>query len=50
MVEISEELGEQFESRIVPPITNSKRFNLIELEDVRAIIFQNIKEEIIKLG
>ena len=50
MVEISDEIGEQFESRIVPSISNSKRFNLIELEDIRAIIFQNIKEEITKFG
>ncbi|SFV53906.1 Sirohydrochlorin cobaltochelatase CbiK [hydrothermal vent metagenome] len=50
MIEISDELGEHFESRIVPSITNSKRFNLIELEDIRSIIFQNIKEEITKLG
>jgi len=50
MVEISDELGEQFESRVVPPINGSKRFNLIEIEDIRAIIFQNIKEEITKLG
>jgi len=50
MVEISEELGEHFESRIVPSQTESKRFNLIELPDIRAIIMQNIKEEITKLG
>ncbi len=50
MVEISNELGEFFNSQIVPPIGNSKRFNLIELKDIRDIIFQNIKEEIIKLG
>ena len=50
MVEITEELGEHFESRIVPSQTASERFNLIELEGVRAIIMQNIKEEITKLG
>ncbi len=50
MVEISEELGEFFNSEITPPIGSSKRFNLIELKDIREIIFQNIKEEIIKLG
>ena len=50
MVEISEELGEHFESRVVGSVTESKRFNLIELEDIRAVIFQNIKEEITKLG
>ncbi len=50
MVEISDELGEFFNSKITPPIGSSKRFNLIELKDIREIIFQNIKEEIIKLG
>jgi len=50
MAEISQELGEHFESRIVPSQTRSERFNLIELESIRAIIMQNIKEEITKLG
>ncbi len=50
MVEISSELGEHFESRIVPSLTASERFNLIELDTIRAILFQNIKEEITKLG
>lgn len=50
MIEISDELGKEFKSRVVPSITTSKRFNFIELEDIRAIIFQNIKEEIAKLG
>ena len=50
MVEITNELGEHFESRIVPSQTESERFNLIELKSIRAIIFQNIKEEITKLG
>ena len=50
MVEIKDELGEHFESKIVPSITKSDRFNLIEIEDIRNIISQNIKEEIIKLG
>jgi sirohydrochlorin cobaltochelatase len=50
MVEISSELGEHFESRIVPSQTDSERFNLIELEAIRSIIFQNIQEEITKLG
>jgi sirohydrochlorin cobaltochelatase len=50
MVEIAKELGEHFESRIVPSITKSQRFNLIEIEDIREIISQNIKEEITKLG
>ena len=50
MVEISDELGELFESRIVPSQTASERFNLIELKGVREIIMQNIREEITKLG
>jgi sirohydrochlorin cobaltochelatase len=50
MVEISEELATHFTSRIVPSQSKSDRFNLIEIESIRAIIMQNIKEEIIKLG
>jgi sirohydrochlorin cobaltochelatase len=50
MVEISDELSHNFISRVVPSITQSKRFNLIEIDSIRAIIFQNIKEEITKLG
>jgi len=50
MVEICEELSEDFTTRIVPSQSQSERFNLIELEDIRAIILQNIQEEIHKLG
>ena len=50
MVEIRDELKEHFEAQIVPSITKSDRFNLIELNSIRDIIFQNIKEEITKLG
>jgi sirohydrochlorin cobaltochelatase len=50
MVGISEELGENFNSRIVNSITKSDRFNLIELQSIRSIIMQNIQEEITKLG
>ena len=50
MVEISNEIGVHFKSRIVPSLSKSERFNLIELEDIRDIIFQNIKEEIVKFG
>ena len=50
MVEISDELAEHFTSRIVPSQSKSERFNLIEIESIRAIIMQNIKEEITKLG
>ncbi|HHB94889.1 MAG TPA: cobalt chelatase [Campylobacterales bacterium] len=50
MVEIRDELKEHFNSKIVESKTKSDRFNLIELDDIRSIIIQNIKEEIIKLG
>ena len=50
MVEIKNELSQYFDSFLVPSITKSGRFNLLEIEDVRKIIIQNIKEEIIKLG
>ena len=50
MAEIRDELGEHFTSRIVPSITKSERFNLIELKSIRTILMQNIKEEITKLG
>jgi len=50
MVEIAQTLAQHFETRIAPSLSASERFNLIELPDVRAIIFKNIEEEIIKLG
>ena len=50
MVEITEELSEHFEARIVPSQSASDRFNLIELESIRSIIMGNIQEEITKLG
>ncbi len=50
MIEIKDELGEYFNSRVVPSQTKSDRFNLIELDSIRDIIIQNIKEEITKLG
>ena len=50
MVEITEELSEHFEARIVPSQSASDRFNLIELESIRGIIMDNIQEEITKLG
>jgi len=50
MVEISDELGEYFESSIVKSCTASNRFNLIQIDDIQNIILNNIKEEIIKLG
>jgi sirohydrochlorin cobaltochelatase len=50
MVEITEELGEHFQTRIVPPQGKSDRFNLLELESIRAIIRPNIQDEITRLG
>jgi len=50
MVEIADELGEDFTTRIVPSQSNSERFNLIELESIQEIIMHNIEEEIIKFG
>jgi len=50
MVEIRDELSEHFESQIVPSITKSDRFNLLEFDKIRDIIKSNIKEEITKLG
>ena len=50
MVEIRDYFREDFTSSITPSLTKSDRFNLLELERVREIIFSNIKEEIIKLG
>jgi sirohydrochlorin cobaltochelatase len=50
MVEIRDYFSENFTSSIVPSITKSDRFNLLELERVREIVFKNIEEEIIKLG
>jgi sirohydrochlorin cobaltochelatase len=50
MIEIRDELSRDFTSRVVPSKSKSDRFNLIELDSIRDIIMQNIKEEIIKLG
>ena len=50
MHEIKEELSGDFDVDIVSSITAGDRFNLIEMDDVRKIIIQNIKEEIIKSG
>lgn len=50
MNEIKDELSENFEVQIVPSITKSEKFNLIEISDIQNIIIQNIKEEIIKSG
>ena len=50
MVEITQTLSDYFEAHIVPSQSKSDRFNLIELETVRDIIFTNIKEEMVKMG
>ena len=50
MVEITEELSENFEAQIVPSQSASERFNLIELESVREIVFGNIADEMAKMG
>jgi sirohydrochlorin cobaltochelatase len=50
MIEIRDELSRYFISRVAPSKTAPERFNLIELEDMRNIIMQNIEEEITKLG
>ena len=50
MVEIRDFFAKDFTSSIIPTLTKSKRFNLLELEPIRDIIFKNIEEEIVKLG
>jgi sirohydrochlorin cobaltochelatase len=50
MIEIRDELGDIFNSKIASSITKSDRFNLLELPKVQEIIMQNIYEEITKLG
>ncbi len=50
MVEIRDELREDFSCEIVESLTSYEKFNLIELENIRETIYQNIKQEITKLG
>lgn len=50
MVEIRDEIRDSFECEIVETISSYEKFNLIELKDIREIIYQNIKSEIKKLG
>ena len=50
MLEIKDELSCEFNSSIVDSLSNSDRFNLIELKNSTNIIINNIKEEITKLG
>jgi sirohydrochlorin cobaltochelatase len=50
MVEIKDELNEKFNATLVDSLTQSERFNLLELPATQKIIINNIKEEIVKLG
>ncbi len=50
MVEIRDELSEYFDCTITPSLSSYEKFNLIELDEIKEIIHQNIKTEIIKLG
>jgi len=50
MVEIRDELSQTFHATIVDSITPSTQFNLIEMDSIKSLIIQNIKEEITKLG
>lgn len=50
MQEIKEELGHHFQSKIVSSITHDAKFNLLETAMVQEIIFNNIDEEMRKLG
>ena len=50
MVEIRDELRNNFECEIVDSLSNHEKFNLLEIEAIREIIYQNIKTEITKLG
>ncbi len=50
MIEIRDEIREEFECEIVKSLTSYKKFNLIEIDSIREIIYQNIKQEITKLG
>ncbi|MCK5294403.1 MAG: sirohydrochlorin cobaltochelatase [Arcobacteraceae bacterium] len=50
MVEIKDELATSFETSIVPSLSSSDKFNLIELPQTLNIIINNIKDEIVKLG
>ncbi|MCV6606686.1 MAG: sirohydrochlorin cobaltochelatase, partial [Campylobacterales bacterium] len=46
MVEIRDELSEDFNVGIAPSLTKSENFNLIEMESVRKIIKTNISEKL----
>jgi len=50
MVEIREEMREHFDCEIVESLSEYEKFNLIELDPIRKIIFGNIETEIVKLG
>jgi sirohydrochlorin cobaltochelatase len=46
MVEINEELSQYFVSNIVNSFSQSEKFNLLELDEIKNIILNNIKEKI----
>lgn len=50
VVEIRDGLQEHFEVTIAPSLTGGEKFNLIEMESVRNVISEQLKEEITKLG
>lgn len=49
IAQINEELSKEFKSKVVKSLSQSEKFNLIELDAVQEIIFNNIKEEMKKI-
>lgn len=50
MAEISEELASEVEVKIVESLGNDEKFNLMNFPLTRTIIFQHIRDEMVKLG
>ena len=50
MFEIKDDLSDSFESFIVPSLTKSENFNLLELDQTQEILLKNIKESFKMLG
>lgn len=50
VIEIKEELSENFNIKIVDSFKNSDKFSFIEIDEIKDIIKDNIKEEIDKMG
>lgn len=46
IAKINEQLSKKFKSKIVKSFSQSEKFNLIELDEIQEIIFNNIKESI----